>query len=235
MTVLGRPHYSSTWIVQQLLLDYPLLQQLTVTGGRDDGVLELLWLGDIDASLLDANPLQARLAAGFKLTCAHVALSGSSEEMDEALAWMPPLPSVTLCNVHLEGTSHGPFLRHLARVFPNLETLEMLDQQPEQVEPLGGSNAELFGPLTACTALTTLDVFVHVEFSTKGLFQLCQGLPALTKLKYVECRGVDNAVLKGALPLVDRDIQLYAYSHADFVISEEWQAGGNDEEEGAEA
>ncbi|MEW5313764.1 MAG: hypothetical protein WDW38_005304 [Sanguina aurantia] len=200
------------------LLAHPLMENLHVLGCRSGCFLKLL---DGDEPNPDprsnVHPVRERFEAGFELTCAEVTLKGSSEEVGAALAWLPPLPSVTTVSLDLDGTSHCNCLQPLKRVFPNIESLHMSDGQQEYDVAPAGSDVELLSPLLACTGLKHLYLFIHANFTTKWLFQLCRGLPVLQSLKYVERRGVDFALLKGALPLVDREIRVDYYSASDFM------------------
>lgn len=200
--------------LQQFLLRYPRLQELNILHPES---VELLCCGNINATE-DLLMLRERFAAGFKLTCKRVGLWGSSEEVRDALEWLPPLPSVKSCSLNLSGTVHVDCLQQLARVFPNLDSVFMSDEELEAEEFPLGTDAEFFTPLLACTGLAVIHVLMHVRFTTKWLFKLCQGLPALEQLKYVPCQGVSHTLLRLALPLVDLDIGVEEYPPSAFHV-----------------
>lgn len=118
----------------------------------------------------------------------------------------------------------GPFLEDLVRVFANLQVLSLAARSPAAQ---GSIDAVLVHPLEACTGLTDIYVRMHVRFSTKYLSQLCQRMPALERVHYLECEGVDHVVLEGALPLVDVHIDLSMYNLEYFSMGVET---GSDEE-----
>lgn len=91
-----------------------------LTGTRFEPI-ELLHGGQCDAKTKqDLRTLRERSVAGCKRGCAVVTLTGSSEEIGEALACLPSLPAVSQLSVYLEGTLHsyGPGLQQLAHEFP---------------------------------------------------------------------------------------------------------------------
>lgn len=215
--------------LQDYLAPFPLLEALTVL---DYHVVELLHHGSGN-SPQGVLPLRQRFAAGFKLTCSRVMFCGSSEQVRDALEWLPSLPSVTTCSFHFTGTTHVHCLQHIVRVLPNLRTIHLGNAETDDEEVPNHTDAEFFQPLLACKALEHVYVLMHVSFTTLWLFNLCRSLPVLHCLEYVECEGVDDHVLRGALPLVlvGRVVNIKVYTQDDFHISED---GDAEEEEDAD-
>lgn len=216
--------------LQDYLAPFPLLAALTVLDYRSMVELRDHGSGNSPRGLL---PLRQRFAAGFKLTCSRVMFCGSSEQVRDAMEWLPSLPSVTSCSFHFTGTTHIHCLQHIAHVLPNLETVHLGNAQTESEEVPEHTDVEFFQPLLACASLKHVYVLMHVSFTTQWLFNLCRSLPVLHCLEYVRCGGVDNHVLRGALPLVlvGRVVNIKVYTQDDFHISDD---GDAEEEEDAD-
>lgn len=197
--------------LQQFLNHHPFLEELTVLGFH---TVDLLDAGrDYKADRQHVTPdyylpLKERFAAGFKLSCSTVLLAGPSGEVREFLGWLPPLPSVKDVGILLKGNSRVECLQQLAGVFPSLSYIYVGGERPEGWNPWPVADAEVFAPLSACTSLTRICLLVHVAFTTQGLFQMCQGLPALNDLKFVDWEDVDSKLLGRAVSLVDRKIDI---------------------------
>ncbi|MEW5312318.1 MAG: hypothetical protein WDW38_003961 [Sanguina aurantia] len=198
------------------------LQELTILDWAPNAPVELLGGAQSDTGPKTyENPLKARIAAGFKLTCQRVAMTGPSEEVADALTWLPPLPSVTNVRLHLDGTHHGECLQQLARVFPNLETMYVQDGELMFESDAPGSDAELLRPLSVCKGLKNLDVFMQMSFTTEGLLQMCQSLPSLLFIKYMACAHVDHALLASLMAASKPNTQVHTYLASEFYVSED--------------
>lgn len=203
--------------VPRFLQAHPHLQELDILETSLNWPIELLRGGlvNTDPTATTMHPLRERFATGFKFRCRKVSLSGSSKEVEDALAWLPPLPSVTDVGVHLDGINHDQAcLQQIARVFPSLESLYVKDGLLNFESALAGSDVGLLAPLLACTRLRHLFVCIPMAFTTKWLFQLCVRLFDLELLRYMPCPDANHVLLRGALSLMDppdRNIRVELY------------------------
>lgn len=204
--------------LQQFLDRYPLLQKLNFCHWLNDGSVELLGSGNPSHGISAPRhvSLKERIAAGFDLNCSGVTFSGSSEEVQTALEWLPPLPLVTGCTMRLTGTSHINCLGQIARVLPNLESFVLKNEETQWEQFPVHTDAEFISPVLACRSLKYFNMLMHVDFSTLGLSALCNSLPLLVSLSYVECKAVNPKILKEVLGLMKRDINLKTYTQGDF-------------------
>lgn len=167
--------------VKLLLLSFPQLKRFVASAAA----ILLQWT-------TQRSMITQRLAvAGFELDCWSVNVLGTCREVCVMLAWLPPFSLIKRVRLMFTGTARVTCLEHLARVFPNLETLWLgLEAGGEANLQLGQS---FLSPLLACQRLTCVEVHTPLTVTARGCAQLCKCLPASARLIFAPSPGGQKA------------------------------------------
>lgn len=141
----------------------------------------------------DFKVLQHQLST-MSISCPSFMLRAHTQGVVAVMAWLRPIPSTHLTlEVWSLQDSPRAFLRHVANVFPNLTTLELMDVSARSGNhPYPTSLSEDFlQPLIRCKYLKELCLHLHFVLTSAGLAELCLGLPVLEKVKCYRCEGLD--------------------------------------------
>lgn len=177
--------------LDQMRCQFPLLQQLTVRGGA-----EVSMECCSDRSPDDIESLRRIFDGGLVLSCSSLKIEGKCRSLRDLLEVMPPLPATVYVTLGLRGKRPRDFcLEHVARVFPNLKRLTLMDDESLcRASPM--TDEGFVAPLLKCRALERLQLSVQLSFNTASLKKFCSSLPRLLFLFYFPWEGVDDEKLK---------------------------------------
>lgn len=194
----------------QFLQAYPLLEQLAVLGNKHvELLLDCFDFGGY-GNPTEARPsaageidlMKKRFEAGFMFSSKQVRISGDSNQLKSLFEYLPPLPSVIVCNVIPTDNLHADVLQHLARVLPMVQHLSVgkcFDHATHHDQWETFQDPDFLFPLSACTSLIALKLNHRVKLTSEVVVELCKGLPLLKLFHYIEGQGMDKALLEQEL------------------------------------
>lgn len=178
--------------IQGLLARFPELETLAFDTGisavETDGAMLELAHGHPrkkQPGMLDL--LQIRCKEGLHISCPNMCLSGSGEEVEDMLSWLPNMP-VTTGRLAIRLSSNSINLQHMSRVFPHVSAL-LISSNLAWVD-VPAAAGEMLAPLHGCNQLRELVLQIQLGLTTTGLAQLCKSLPLLRYLSFTHCVGV---------------------------------------------
>lgn len=187
-----------------LKAQFPMLQQLTVTGPSE--VRIGLYLDDLVPFYAGQHrPLFRIFDGGFQLDCCSLRMEGDYRNIQKLLQIMPPCPSTMFLTVGLrDEQSHNFRLQDLSRVFTNVKRLTLVDHNVGFIKA-ELSAASIVNHLSRCTCLERLQLSVEINFTTQSLGTLCLNLPNLSFLSFFHVKQVDNHRLQARV-LMSRSV-----------------------------
>lgn len=182
----------------------PGLQNLSITGERK--VL-------IGHDMISSIPfLQQRLTQGLKLSAPFIRLRGTSSIVMTLLGLLPTLPSVHSCTLDFTDSQTNDLLAHVSEVFPNLTDLHLRNTTADSIVEMTLAQLQC---LTACDSLRLLRTRARMCLDTKSLAELCQSIPSLEVIGFMQCEAVDVQELWGALDAQGKAMEVEEYGKED--------------------
>lgn len=190
----------------ELLQGFPYLQHLRVYS--PDAVQLVCPSGSEESS--DLALLKERMMdEEFHPACEGFEVTGTGEEIRDALACLPALPLVEAVTIQIldDLGAQTDSLELLPHVFPNLASLT-LDDDTEEPDPDQGFDMGVLDPLAACPELHTLRLYAHVDTTTECVLELCVSLGHIVHLDYSACEGVNHTKLVEKIQRLGRTVDV---------------------------
>lgn len=157
-------------------------------------------------------PLKQRLLARhFSLKCFDLCLSGTVQEVQEVLSWLPRFADVHSITVVFRGGTMAPCLGRLPHLFGGVGLDEIRLEGHVDQSDLPDMDAGFFAPLAGMAELSSLDLScVGMTLTVPGLVQLCMTLPDLEELTGPLSEGFIRSEVRSALLDLGRKISVYS-------------------------
>lgn len=171
----------------------------------------ILECGDDDFTSGSSLYKKRLLDDGFELNTDWLNVKGTSEEIQEALSWLPAFPHIRLVTLMLQGPMMVDCLKDLHRVFPLMDDLCIGEKGPSlfwELDDVWGLNTEFLQPLAGCANLEFLDVREQYELDIDDMEQMCGEMLEGVSLRLCVSEAVSRVELDALVLSLGEDVEV---------------------------